>query len=265
MKISKLLIILEKNNIMFQTFGKISLFIAIFFCFAAILFSQTTIDLRKPLNPENFKIWDEYIRQYSPSDSAYNVVIHIARQHYFMGNYITALEVFNIYESLFQNKSDEIQNEKTNLIALSLIQSPNENNYSLYEQLANKLAGMEDGFIAVQRLAEKYIKDHNYDSAVAIFKNYEQIYNNLQWKFDKVIDLLTCPGDSVTVHNLGPNVNSRWDEWDPNPTSDGHYLYFSSAPRPGGKGDQDVWYCECNDTAWSKPMNLGNPINSNNA
>mgnify|MGYP005816280843 CR=1 FL=1 len=161
MKISKLIIIFEKNNIMFQTFRKISLFFAIFFCFAANLSSQTIINLRKPLNPENFKIWDEYIRQYAPQDSAYNVVIHIARQHYFTGNYITALEVFNIYDTLFPNKIAEIQNEKNNLIALSLIQSPNEKNYPLYEQLARKLAGREEGFIAVQRLAEKYIQKNS--------------------------------------------------------------------------------------------------------
>ena len=250
---------------MFQIFGKISLLFAIFFCLAVNLSSQTTIDLRKPLNQENFKIWDEYIRKYAPSDSAYNVVLHIARQHYFTSNYITALEVFYVYESLFPNKSDEIRNEKTNLIALSLIQSPNETNYPLYEQLAHKLAGLEDGFIAVQRIAEKYINKHQIDSAIAIFEKYKQIYNSLQWKFDRVIDLLTRSEDSVTVHNLGANVNSRWDEWDPNPTPDGRYLYFSSAHRPGGNGDQDVWYCEYKDTAWSKPKNLGNPINSNNA
>lgn len=250
---------------MFQIFGKISLLFAIFFCLAVNLSSQTTIDLRKPLNQENFKIWDEYIRKYAPSDSAYNVVLHIARQHYFTSNYITALEVFYVYESLFPNKSDEIRNEKTNLIALSLIQSPNEKNYHLYEQLATKLAGTEDGFIAVQRIAEKYIKTNKIDSAITIFEKYKPIYNSLQWKFDPVIDLLTRLEDSVTVHNLGENVNSRWDEWDPNPTPDGHYLFFSSAHRPGGRGDQDVWYCEYKDSIWSKPKNLGNPINSNNA
>jgi len=250
---------------MFQNKQKICVIFIIIFLFGMNLYSQKSIDLRKPLNPENFKIWDEYIRRYAPSDSAYNVVIHIAQQHYFTGNYITALEVFYVYESLFPNKSDEIQNEKTNLIALSLIQSPNDRNYQLYEELAHRLANSEDGFIAVQRLAEKYIKKRAFDSAITIFEKYKPIYNKLQWKFEKVINLLNRPEDSVAIHNLGPNVNSRWDEWDPNPTPDGHYLYFSSAHRPGGKGDQDVWYCEYKDTAWSKPINLGDKINSNNA
>jgi len=250
---------------MFQNNQKFCVIFIIIFLFGVHLYSQKSIDLRKPLNPENFKIWDEYIHRYAPSDSAYNVVIHIARQHYFTGYYITALEVFYVYESLFLNKSNEIQNEKTNLIALSLIQSPNEHNYQLYEELAHRLADTEDGFIAVQRLAEKYIKKHDFDSAVVIFENFKPIYSKLQSKFDKVINLLTRPEDSVIIHNLGPNVNSRWDEWDPNPTPDGHFLYFSSAHRRGGRGDQDVWYCEYKDSAWSKPKNLGEPINSNNA
>lgn len=244
---------------------KYLLFLLLFFITNIIINAQQSLDLRKPLNPENFKIWDEYIHKYAPSDSAYNVVIHIARQHYFSGNYITALEVFNIYENLFPNMSNEIKIEKNNLIALSLIQSPNEKNYHLYEQLATKLAGREDGFIAVQRLAEKYIQTHQIDSAITIFEKYKPIYQSLQWKFERVIEILARPEDSVIVHNLGANVNSRWDEWDPNPTPDGHYLFFSSAHRPGGRGDQDVWYCEYKDSIWSKPKNLGNPINSNNA
>ncbi|HAW07698.1 MAG TPA: hypothetical protein DCW42_00750 [Bacteroidetes bacterium] len=248
-----------------KNFCRCFVFSLIILLFTAEIFSQKTLDLRKPLNPENFKIWDEYIRQYAPSDDAYNVVIHIARQHYFTGNYITALEVFNIYETLFPNKKDEIQNEKSNLIALSLIQSPNERNYQLYEQLAFKLAGTEDGFVAVQRLSEKYIKKRQFDSAVAVFEKYKPIYKNLQWKFDEVTSILTRPEDSVSVHNLGANVNSKWDEWDPNPTPDGHYLFFSSSIRPGGFGDQDVWYCESADTSWQKPKNLGKQINSSNA
>ncbi|HRS02701.1 MAG TPA: hypothetical protein P5545_09175, partial [Bacteroidota bacterium] len=132
---------------MFQNNQKFCVIFIIIFLFGVHLYSQKSIDLRKPLNPENFKIWDEYIHRYAPSDSAYNVVIHIARQHYFTGYYITALEVFYVYESLFLNKSNEIQNEKTNLIALSLIQSPNEHNYQLYEELAHRLADTEDGFI----------------------------------------------------------------------------------------------------------------------
>ncbi len=63
--------------------------------------------------------------------------------------------------------------------------------------------------------------------------------------------------------NLGATVNSRY--WDSQPclSNDGKTLYFSSA-RPGGQGGTDIWYCTWleNEQKWSKPENMGTPINT---
>jgi len=62
--------------------------------------------------------------------------------------------------------------------------------------------------------------------------------------------------------NLGADVNSAY--WDHNPTisSDGRTLIFASN-RPGGSGSSDLWIAhKDNEGKWSKPMNLGENINS---
>lgn len=62
--------------------------------------------------------------------------------------------------------------------------------------------------------------------------------------------------------NLGEQVNSP--QWDSQPTfsSDGKTLYFASK-RAGGKGSSDIWKAErFPDGSWSRPVNLGDSVNT---
>ncbi len=68
-----------------------------------------------------------------------------------------------------------------------------------------------------------------------------------------------------TPKNIGEHINS--DLWDSQPSisPDGKTLYFSSN-REGGFGNSDIWKTEkTNGDAWSKPVNLGKPINTTDA
>jgi len=65
------------------------------------------------------------------------------------------------------------------------------------------------------------------------------------------------------LENLGPNINGpqTW-EAQPSLSGDGKTLFFSSA-RPGGIGKIDIYYSNRNeDGTWSKAINIGRPINS---
>ncbi|MCF6366257.1 MAG: OmpA family protein [Bacteroidales bacterium] len=62
--------------------------------------------------------------------------------------------------------------------------------------------------------------------------------------------------------NLGAVVNSKYWESQPSFSADGKTLYFASN-RPGGKGKIDIWKTELQeDNTWTKPVNLGNSINT---
>ncbi|WP_242919485.1 OmpA family protein [Pontibacter liquoris] len=62
--------------------------------------------------------------------------------------------------------------------------------------------------------------------------------------------------------NIGNPVNSKaWDS-QPSLSADGRTLYFSST-RGGGVGKEDIWLTQLNeDGTWTKPVNLGEPVNS---
>jgi hypothetical protein len=65
--------------------------------------------------------------------------------------------------------------------------------------------------------------------------------------------------------NLGPAVNTTFDEGNQSFSRDGHYLFFQSR-RPGGLGGVDLWvaYREHthDDFDWQTPVNLGATVNS---
>jgi len=74
-----------------------------------------------------------------------------------------------------------------------------------------------------------------------------------------------------TPMNLGPVVNSGYEELFPILSADGLSLFFSSGligpARPGGSGRSDIWVTrrKTRDADWGEPVNLGPPINSSEA
>jgi outer membrane protein OmpA-like peptidoglycan-associated protein len=64
--------------------------------------------------------------------------------------------------------------------------------------------------------------------------------------------------------NLGPEINTAFDENTPFIHPDGKTLYFSSDGWPGF-GNKDIFYSRIrDDDTWGKPVNLGFPINTFN-
>jgi Tol biopolymer transport system component len=63
--------------------------------------------------------------------------------------------------------------------------------------------------------------------------------------------------------NLGPVVNSSFQDFLPHLSSDGVSLYFTSN-RPGGMGGSDLWVAQraSHNAAWGEPVNLGSTINT---
>ena len=64
--------------------------------------------------------------------------------------------------------------------------------------------------------------------------------------------------------NLGPSINTAFQEMSPSLSADGQYLFFSSNGRKG-YGSFDVYYSRRLDdtwTNWSQPVNMGANVNS---
>ncbi|MCS7074273.1 MAG: hypothetical protein NZ108_07385, partial [Bacteroidia bacterium] len=72
--------------------------------------------------------------------------------------------------------------------------------------------------------------------------------------------------DKAIRENMGPAINSPFDESAPVISPDGHTLYFWSMDRPDGKGLQDIYYSKWDSSSgsWSLAQNIGRPLNNEN-
>jgi len=68
-------------------------------------------------------------------------------------------------------------------------------------------------------------------------------------------------GEPGPGRNLGSPVNSVYPDGEHAIHPDGVTLYFASE-RPGGIGGVDIWVSTCEDSVWSEPVVLGEPLNS---
>ncbi len=81
---------------------------------------------------------------------------------------------------------------------------------------------------------------------------------------DIYISTKNAKGFWTTPVNLGPTINTKYDDESPFIHSDGQTLYFSSEGHPG-MGAKDIFYCRKDSAGkWSEPFNLGYPINTKN-
>ncbi|PKP44697.1 MAG: hypothetical protein CVT95_10855, partial [Bacteroidetes bacterium HGW-Bacteroidetes-12] len=84
---------------------------------------------------------------------------------------------------------------------------------------------------------------------------------------DLYVSFKTSENNWSVPKNLGNVVNTKGDEFGPFLAADDKTLYFVSEGQVGGYGGADVWMTKRLDdtwTNWSKPVNLGEKINSAN-
>lgn len=68
-------------------------------------------------------------------------------------------------------------------------------------------------------------------------------------------------GKWTKARNLGEPINTQYDERSPFIHVNGRTLYFSSNGLVGF-GGYDIYFTELTDKSWSKPVNMGSPINN---
>jgi outer membrane protein OmpA-like peptidoglycan-associated protein/tetratricopeptide (TPR) repeat protein len=78
---------------------------------------------------------------------------------------------------------------------------------------------------------------------------------------DIYVSTKTADGSWGDPENLGPSVNTAYDEDAPFLSQDGQLLYFSSTGH-NSMGGFDIFKSKLTDNKWAAPQNMGYPINS---
>lgn len=69
-------------------------------------------------------------------------------------------------------------------------------------------------------------------------------------------------GKYAEPENLGENINTQFNEFEPFISPDERFLIFMGGGRPEGLGGFDLYLSYRREGAWTKPVNLGDKVNS---
>ena len=218
-----------------------------------------------PLNPETFKIWDDFIKSNAPSRDALDVVITMSQRHQFAGRAGVSYMIYGMYEALFPAYKQAIDEERERLVELMLTQTPHDDMGYIYVNYIQSHSNTEKAFVAMQRLTDKFVDSLAWDSVAYVYNHFLPMFPSYQKRINKILDIIKAPAENLKISNLGPNINSPNDEWDPTPSADGKYLYFSASGLYPNYGRSDIYFSERDsNNNWGKFQNLGRQINGEN-
>jgi outer membrane protein OmpA-like peptidoglycan-associated protein len=138
-----------------------------------------------------------------------------------------------------------------------------------YEEGAGDIyiSKLQDGNWSVPTPLNKNINSpHHWETSACISADGKKLFFTSNrpggyGELDIYVSELDSKGNWGKAVNLGPTINSTLNEDSPFIHADGVTLYFSSDGHPS-MGSNDIFKSEWKNGRWSKPENLGYPINS---
>jgi outer membrane protein OmpA-like peptidoglycan-associated protein len=236
--------------------------VIILFLTAISINAQEILKQKNDLSEENAIKLTQYVRKYAPSDSALAVVHFIANFHNQRGSYAIAQYSYRFFKPLFPMYNGKFDEKMKEFEELMLYKGCYGDLDVQFRSFIIENAPDDNALLGVQKLAEKHIIKKNWDSAAIIFRAYSTLFPERKHFFDRTIAILEAEEEGLEITNVGLPINTGLSEWDPNPTPDGKYMFFSTNSRTGGFGDDDVWMAKNDDGVWLKPVNLGWNINT---
>jgi len=139
-------------------------------------------------------------------------------------------------------------------------------------------------FDILYQIARAYHLSYKFDKAIARYNKFratldpgqlEQLRNKLQDRINacKTAKRLVRDTARVFIDNLGPKVNSKWDDYNPLISADDSVLYFTSRRKETTGGEinpynnqyyEDIYKTYKKGGKWHEAQNIGEPVNSDN-
>lgn len=130
-----------------------------------------------------------------------------------------------------------------------------------YDPFIQQYKPGELAFVAVQRLTIPFLRNRDWQGAVAVYKKYQADFPDMAERFAAIIALLEAPKEGLKIRNLGGGINTAQGEFRPVVTADGQKLYFG---RNCGEcdGGEDIFVSLRDGQDWELATELGYPIST---
>ena len=233
-------------------------------CFSTI-FSQNKPNLNSEINDANLTIWYDYVYSDAVSNVRMRFALDVLGKYANKSEYPKSVKVGLSYLDAFKDNKDQydlLLNVIRDYSKLMLTVNPLPEDFDIYKKFIEDNVSNYQSKTAIKKIASYYVNQRKWDSAIAIWKEYDDLVPKYKDDIKKTIRLLSKAENRISINPLGININTATDEWDPNVSTDGKYLYYSASHRAGGKGNSDIWIAEFDGKNWVNPKNFESNINT---
>lgn len=240
-------------------------YLFIFFFFISISFSQNKPNIQAEINESNLTLWYDFVYSDAASNVRLRFALDVLGKYAAKSEYPKSVKVGLSYVDAFKDDKDQydlLLNVIRNYSKLMLSINPKPEDFDIYKKFVEDNISNYQSITAIKKIASYYVNQRKWDSAISIWKEYEELVPKFNDEVKKIIDLLSQNDKRLSINPLGININTSADEWDPNVSADGKYLYYSASHRAGGKGNSDIWVAEFDGKNWVNPKNFEANINT---
>lgn len=239
--------------------------ILVLFTFTLSLYSK--VNTNKELNEKNLSEWQDYIFSDDNSSDRLKVAIEVIEKYAGKNEYPKAVKLGLIYLEAFKDDKKDYEyllSVIRTYSAFMLTVGPSPDDFDIFDKFIQDNKQNYQAITAIKKMAGYYANQRKWDSAIYVWETYLKILPKFEKEINKTIALLSEKNYGLVINPIGIDINTAGDEWDPNPSADGKYLYYSASHRKGGKGNSDIWVAEFDEKKWVNPKNLDANVNSPN-
>jgi len=113
----------------------------------------------------------------------------------------------------------------------------------------------------INGIYDDYLPSLTVDNQTLFFTKNQPVESNSKWFQEDFYISLKKDEQWTKSFNAGTQLNTAGNEGLPN-ISDGKLLFFAACNRPEGKGSCDIYYSRLKKEGWTRPINLGGPVNT---
>ncbi|GAB5465292.1 MAG: hypothetical protein Kapaf2KO_07280 [Candidatus Kapaibacteriales bacterium] len=211
-----------------------------------------------------YNVYTETIIGYDQTDSAAVVLDWLATSDMIAGRWGRAAYSLDFHakylpeERLIESLKQKKEQCLNNMVAITLLKTNPDLRF--YDYFSTRLAPSDLGFLILKKYIGIPINGSDWDRAMASLNQFEPIYSEKQDEIDEMKEILSRPMENLLLDSI-KGLNTLYNEWDPNITADGKYMFYSFTG--GGKADTDVVLATIEGDSVVKSGRLRGPLSGN--
>jgi len=180
-----------------------------------------------PMTDSLYRVFTEHIRANADTEEGYNTLNNLVASDMITRRWARAAYTLDFNNRLFgEVYNSRISTKKAQLLGNMMTLTPSALNLRYFDYFATKLAPSDTGFVMLKKLSGYYINKSLWGKTLSQMEMFRHLYPHREEYFNEIAQIISAPKENLVPEPIR-GINTKGGEWDPNPTPDGHYIFYS--------------------------------------